>query len=239
MRARELSVMIASYFKGFMNIKTYNLITIAPPLIFLFILYVLQNEYLSNYFVLPKSTLLFVTLSKSFIALFTFLSGIYFFRSNIPKGKKLTGPVWSIFMGVLFIALSYGPTFFSYKMIYGMPISTLESQHIRGLKDAAVNPNRSVEDRRICARMIYVDTGEEIKIMGKKGNIVFFEPNSTEILKRQSTIETNQSHINLLSFIKKAFVYQVFLLFIVFGGFILLLKKIPPKLLVVKDLQKS
>ncbi len=123
--------------------------------------------------------------------------------------------------------------------MYGMPKMTLKSEQIQVLKDTAVNPNRTVKDRRICAKMIYVETGKETEILGQNGKIDIFEPTSAETLKRQGRIETNQSHQNLLTFIKEALVYQLFLLVVIVCGFILLLKKIPPSLLVMEDLKNS
>ncbi len=218
-----------------MNIKTYNFVTLTPPLIFLSIIFVMQNEWLAGFFVLPESASFFLLLFKSVTALFTLLSGIYFFQANIIKSKNITNPIWSIFMGVLFIIMSYGSTFFAYKMIPSFSETTIKAEHIENFKSIAIDKNRYIEDRKICAKMIYTDTGAKVKILGREEKIVFFEPSDTEIRKRQTIIETYQSHQNLLTFIKKALIYQIFLLLVSLCGFVLLLKKFPPKLLIIKD----
>ena len=218
-----------------MKIKTYNAITLTPICTFSFILIILQNEWLSGLFVLPQSVLLPINILKSAIALFTFFSGIYFFQTNISKEKKITKPIWLIFMGGLFIILSYGPVIISYKMINGLSVSTLKSEHIQKLKAIAVDGERPINDRISSASMVFVDTGEKVRVLGGDEKITIFKPSSKEISKRQSKIETNQSHQFLRTFIKKAFIYQIFLLFIFLCSFIILMKRIPPKLMIFKE----
>ncbi len=222
-----------------MNVRMYNYIVITPTIIFLFIVFVLQNKWLSSLFVLPQRALFGVILLKSVVALITLFSGIYFFRSNLPKGKNITSPIWVIFMGVCFVILSYGPILLSYKASIELQEPTLKANHIEQLKQIAANNIRVYDDRIIFARMVYVTTGEKVQLLNNNGEVTFFKPNESEMAKRQERVQSASDYKNLLSFSKKTLILQLSILVIFVIGFLLLMKYNDPKLLKINTIKSS
>jgi len=211
-----------------MSEKSYNLISILLPCTFFLILYGIKNEYVSKLLKLSPSHLVFLHLIKSAIALTTLFLGIYFIKTKQISGKNIAKPTSLIFIGIMLLALSFGPTITTYYMMHNLSVETFTAEHLTKMKEMVINKNRSIDDRKIFASMIYVDSGEKIKILNHDGSLDFYKPTNEDELKLNRIIETNQLHNNLRFITNNSLIYQVLILVIISGSFIWLVKTYPP-----------
>ena len=212
--------------------KFYQILSISLPCLY-FILYLLleygeKSEFLLKF---PMLALLFYFI-KPIVALLTFFFGIYFFKAKIKSGRNGIAPHSLIFLGTLFIIISFIPPFMGYYALHNMTTQPYTTKKIEAFKNFVLNSKYDVKIRKEISGIIYIQSGELVNYLNENGKKVVYSPTNSDKEKRQKQLQLKSKIECTQLLIKQSFLYHLGLLFIFLIVFFIVIKIKPPTLMV-------